>query len=365
MSRYRWRERPDIVAKLVDSASIKSWSSMDLVLKPNESVTIVSNGKIQDTLSETNLRNYAGGWPKWIASKIGLGASDHKMLFALNGPMDLLFLVDGQLSCGTKVKGMVDLRVKISRDDSPRLLNVFASGPRVIDRAYLVQMYSRELSERVVAPLLSGYDANSIRSAGFLEDFEMRARSEMRSSLSLAGLSLMRAFITMNETDVDRLNAYRHMVETQDEVKQVDTDSELAGIERAREITLARIEMENDATKAKARGETEAAMEAEVLELRKKEAEWEAIRHHEDESSKIRLSEKEAKLNMAMDAFQTVQAAKEKRLRLEAELVRERQAQSDTLQKEIMEMAAGNQALTPEVMVEFLRQQTNQKEADK
>ena len=50
---------------------------------------------------------------------------------------------------------------------------------------------------------------------------------------------------------------------------------------------------------------------------------------------------------------------------MQAKLNGERQEQTDGMQREMMQMAAEKAVLTPEVMLEFLKQQTKQKEADK
>lgn len=366
MTRYRWRTKPQVLATLVDTGGIKSWAAKDVVLKPNESVTIIANGKVQDTLSETVLRSYTGGWTRWIGGKLGLGSSDHKLLFTMTGPFDLLFRVKGQLADGSTVSGVADLRLQLNRDDTPKLLNVFVNGPRLIDREYVVKMYRQELVDRVMRPLFARFnDGTSIRTSDFQEAFEMACRTEMRASLGLAGITLLKAFITVDETDVERLAEYRNKIETAEAHKKVDSDAVLAGIERQREATLARIALQADVAKAKARGEVEAALELELKELRKREAALSVKADHEREMSDVRTAEKAKQMEIAMDAFEQVQARKRERMKLQAELNESRQAQSDNMQKEVLGMAAESGAMSPEVVMEFLKQQTKQKEADK
>ena len=93
MAQMRWRDSPDIVARMIDSGSIQSWSAKDIVLKPNETCVIMADGKVQDILSETVLKNYVGGFSRWLGSKMGLGSRDHKLIFAMTGPLDVLMLV--------------------------------------------------------------------------------------------------------------------------------------------------------------------------------------------------------------------------------------------------------------------------------
>ncbi len=66
-----------------------------------------------------------------------------------------------------------------------------------------------------------------------------------------------------------------------------------------------------------------------------------------------------------MAAFTVFQQKKQERLRMKAKLNGERQEQTNGMQRVMMQMAAEKAVLTPEVMLEFLKQQTKQKEADK
>jgi phage shock protein A len=128
---------------------------------------------------------------------------------------------------------------------------------------------------------------------------------------------------------------------------------------------LARIEMESDIASVKARGEVAAELEHELKNLRKHEESLRVEREHAQGMADIRVGEQDVKLQSAMAAFEVVQQKKQERMRLQAELNTERQAQTDDMQKEILDMAAEHSALTPEVMLEFLKQQTAQKVADK
>jgi hypothetical protein len=187
----------------------------------------------------------------------------------------------------------------------------------------------------------------------------------MRGSFGLAGLTLLKAYCTVNQTDVERLAAYQHQAQLAQDSRQVDADASLAQLERARAATLARIEMENDIAHAQARGKAARKLEHELKNLRKHEASLHAEREHAQGMADVRVGEQEAELQSAMVAFTVVQQKKQERLRMQAKLNGERQEQTDGMQREMMQIAAENAVLTPEVMLEFLKQQTAQKVADK
>ena len=48
MAIHRWRESPEVIARMIDSGSIQSWSAKNIILKPNETCAIMADGKIQD-----------------------------------------------------------------------------------------------------------------------------------------------------------------------------------------------------------------------------------------------------------------------------------------------------------------------------
>ena len=57
MSNYRWRDSPDIIARLVNADKIKTMSTQQVLLKPNEACAMIIDGRIGDILTETLLKN--------------------------------------------------------------------------------------------------------------------------------------------------------------------------------------------------------------------------------------------------------------------------------------------------------------------
>ena len=365
MATHRWRDSPEIIARMIDSGSIQSWSAKNIVLKPNETCVIMSDGKIQDILSETVLKNYVGGFTRWLGSKMGMGSRDHKMIFAMTGPFDLLFKMEGSTADGAKINGMLNMRLQIQRDNVPKLLNIFANSGRELNRGFFVKMYESEIMSRVVIPLLSKQaDINAVRSPDFADMIEMAVRAEMRGSFDQYGITMLRAFAVVNETDLEKLQAFKQQTQVLTDRADLINETSLAAIDRQQSLTLARIEAEANVAKAKARGQVEAALETELLELRKQEAEWAAERHDMAERQDIQLDGKQRKMDIAMNAFEQVQAAKRARMGQQSDANLARQQHTDDVQREMMQMAADNGALTPEVMQTFLEQQSAQKGHD-
>ena len=362
MVQHRWRESPDVIARMIDSGSIQSWSARNIVLKPNETCVVMADGKIQDVLSETVLKNYVGGFTRWLGSKLGVGSSDHKLIFAMTGPFDLLFKMEGATADGGRINGMLNMRLQIQRDHVPKLVNIFTSSGRELNRGFFVKMYESEIVNRVIAPLLSKQaDINDVRSPEFADLIEMAVRAEMRGSFEQYGITMLRAFAVVNETDLEKLQAYTQQTKVMAARADLVNETALDAIDRQQSLTLARIEAEANIAKAKARGEVEVTLESELLELRKQEAEWEAERHDLSERQDIELSGKQRKMDIAMNAFEQVQAAKRARMNQESVADLTKQQKTDDLHRDMMEMAAEKGVLTPEVMQTFLEQQSAQK----
>ena len=88
MSSYKWRDNPEIIARLVNAGNIQTFSTQEVLLKPNEACAMIIDGRIGDILTETLLKNMAGGFSRWVGDKLGVTANDRRLLFAMTGPMD-------------------------------------------------------------------------------------------------------------------------------------------------------------------------------------------------------------------------------------------------------------------------------------
>lgn len=365
MSNYRWRDSPDTISRLVNANDIQTFANQQVMLKPNEVCVLIIDGKIGDILTETHLKSMAGGFSRWLGDKVGLTASDRRLLFAMSGPMDYWVPFEGQLSNGEAAKGFANLRLKMNTEDVPKLLNYFANNAPVLDRNGLINIIRNEVIARVVTPCLASCSsAADLRGAAFLEQFEMTAEIEMRNLLANLGFTLLKSFPITNPTDMEMVQRHRATVEAQTTGTQVNTDAQIAHYAQTEAITLARIQMENNVKRAHAKGQVTIELEHDLKGLRAEEARWDAELNRDKGQMNLRVDEADAKAKRAMDMFSQVQARKADRVQNQNEFQNQRMAAQNELQSKMMEMAADHGALTPEVMAEFLRQQTAQKAVD-
>jgi len=373
---YRWRDRPDIVARLVNADNIQTFTSRNVVLKPNEACALVIDGKIGDIVHDTILKNIGGGFARWLGDRAGMTATDRRLLFAMTGPMDIWVPFEGNLSNGEKVSGYGNLRMKINSDDLPKLLNIFANSAPILDREGLVNIVRTEFISRVVTPALAACSsAADLRNNDFLEIWEMRSEVEMRPLLSQMGVGLLKAFPVTEKTDMEKVEQLKAELAAAAAEEGAKTEHHLEQLANREAATMRRIEMETNVARARAAGQVAIELETELKALRAQEAHWEAelkrdtaqqqlAQQEREHAAQVRTEEADAKANRAMELFEQVQARKRERTAQQFDQQNQRMDKQNELQMQMMQFAAENEALTPEVMQEFLKQQTAQKAVD-
>ena len=363
--RYRWRDSPNILAKLVDANNLNTWKKQEVVLKPNEACMFLVDGRIGDILTEKVVNNLAGGFSRFIGDMMGVTAKDRRLLFAMTGPADISIPFSGNLPNGATATGFANIRVQLRNEDIPKLLNMFANSAPMLDRKRLAEVLHNELMMRVINPSLAECSDDSVlRTSAFQEKFEMRAEVELRSTLSTLGFTMLKAFITTNQTDNEKIAQLQSQLSTATNTEGAHAEALMERIAIREAATLRRIECEVNVAKAEAAGKVAVELQSELKDLLKQEAYWEAELKRDEGQLNLRMKESTHKTEQAMAMFEQVQSNKRERIKQQMDHQNQRMDKQNDLQVKMMEMAAQNDALTPEVMQEFLRQQTAQKAVD-
>lgn len=364
-NRYRWRDNPNILARLIDANNLNTWKAQEVVLKPNEACAFIVDGRIGDILTEKVVSNIAGGFNRFIGDMMGVTAKDRRLLFAMTGPADISIPFSGNLPSGSKVNGFANIRVQLRSEDIPKLLNMFANSAPLLDRKRLAEVLHNELMMRVINPSLAECsDEAMLRQSAFQDKFEMRTEVELRPTLSTLGFTILKAFITSNQTDNEKITQLQSELAAATNTEGAHAEALMERIAIREAATLRRIECEVNIAKAEAAGKVSVELQSELKELRKQEAHWEAELKRDEGRANLRMKESSHKTEQAMALFEQVQAKKRERVAQQMEHQNQRMDKQNDLQMKMMEMAANNDALTPEVMQEFLRQQTAQKAVD-
>ena len=364
-NRYRWRDNPNILARLIDANNLNTWKAQEVVLKPNEACAFIVDGRVGDILTEKVVSNIAGGFNRFIGDMMGVTAKDRRLLFAMTGPADISIPFTGNLPNGSKVNGFANIRVQLRSEDIPKLLNMFANNAPLLDRKRLAELLHNELMMRVINPSLAECsDEAMLRHSAFQDRFEMRTEVELRPTLSTLGFTILKAFITSNQTDNEKIIQLQSELAAATNTEGAHGEALMERITIREAATLRRIECEVNIAKAEAAGKVSVELQSELKELRKQEAKWKAELKRDEGKANLRMKESSHKTEQAMALFEQVQAKKRARVAQQMEHQNQRMDKQNDLQMKMMEMAANNDVLTPEVMKEFLRQQTAQKAVD-
>jgi hypothetical protein len=376
MADYRWRDEPNIIARLVNADKIKTFSTQQVILKPNEAMAMIMDGRIGDILSETVVKNLAGGLGRWFGEQMGVTATDRRLLFAMTGPMDYMVPFEAAMSDGQMAKGHANLRLKIAKDDLPKLLNIFANRAPTLRRNDVTAIIQTELLNKVIQPCVAACNGtDDLRGSLFQERLEMTAEMEMRNLLSNMGFTLLKAFAITNPTDMELVDQHRARQAAIAAGESVNAEHAAHMFHQQEISALARIEMEVGIARAKAAGKVTVEMESELKDLRKREEHWQAEFKRDKALQDLELEKvetlhgldqdkKQAKVDQAMAMFEQVQAKKTARVGQMQDHQNQRMDSQNDMQMKMMEMAKEAGALTPEVMQEFFKQQTAQKAID-
>ncbi|MGY8669865.1 MAG: hypothetical protein ACKVJ7_02310 [Candidatus Poseidoniales archaeon] len=376
MADYRWRDEPNIIARLVNADKIKTFSTQQVIIKPNEAMAMIMDGRIGDILSETVVKNLAGGFGRWFGEQMGVTATDRRLLFAMTGPMDYMVPFEAAMSDGQMAKGHANLRLKIAKDDLPKLLNIFANRAPILRRNDVTAIIQTELLNKVIQPCVAACNGtDDLRGSLFQERLEMTAEMEMRNLLSNMGFTLLKAFAITNPTDMELVDQHRARQAAIAAGESVNAEHAAHMFHQQEISALARIEMEVSIARAQAAGKVTVEMESELKDLRKREAHWQAEFKRDKALQDLELEKvetlhgldqdkKQAKVDQAMAMFEQVQAKKTARVGQMQDHQNQRMDHQNDMQMKMMEMAKEAGALTPEVMQEFFKQQTAQKAID-
>ena len=123
MTIYRWRDRQDIIARLLDEHDIPGILKRDVVLNPGEAAMVIVKGKIQDVVTQTELKKIGGGFINWL-----------KRVFDVESWVQLLFMVTTPIQCEiplsytTKdyhpMKGTAVIRFQMATSDAAKIINL-------------------------------------------------------------------------------------------------------------------------------------------------------------------------------------------------------------------------------------------------
>lgn len=402
---FRWRDSPAVIARYIHDRDVPNGSM--ITLKPNEACVVVEDGKIAGVATQQHMEvNPKAG----ILSRVfGRGNPKRTFLFAFLGPHDLLLRLNTQTADGQPAIGMLNLRLTITREQAPKLLQLPAKGKMEITTGTLVDALEKEIQANL-NPMIQGQTLESLRTVETTEELLAELRVSMRATVTSFGFTFDNVFVNWDQTEAEQLLKMSVELENLvmrntiiDEKEATEMERILSHHMRKAELQARlnmtgvsaqeRAKVELELAKVKSSGELEMARWNQLNQLHS--AQHDARRgqeltdaHHDVEVTHIKLegerevsqfqderadaeldrklAEKRGKAEVAMDLFADVQARKKERMALEAEREQARLESSRTGSDKILDALAEIAKSTDdsEVAKEALRQLGDLRKSD-
>jgi len=402
---FRWRNSPAVIARYIHDRDVPDGSMV--TLKPNEACVVVEDGKIAGVATQQHMEvNPKAGI---LSRMFGRGNPKRTFLFVFLGPHDLLLRINTQTSDGQPAVGMLNLRLSITREQAPKLLQLPAKGEMEITTGSLVDALEKEIQANL-NPMIQGNTLESLRSPEVTDDLLAELRVSMRATVSSFGLTFDNVFVSWNQTEAEQLFKMKAELENLVLRNSIMEEKEATEMERILSHNMRRAELQARLNMAGIVAEERAKIELELAKVQSsgelEMARWNQINqlqtaqqderrsqelreaHHDADLSRINLeaerqasqfeaekadaqiernlTEERGQAEIAMDLFAQVQDRKERRLAKEAEREQARldssRAGSDKLVDTIAEIAKSSK--DSEVHKETVRQLGEMRKSD-
>jgi hypothetical protein len=366
----------------MDEREIPGVLKRDVVLNPGEAAMIISHGKITEVATQTELKDIGGGFVNWL-----------KRVTDIDSAVQLLFMVTTPIQCeiplaySTKdyqtMKGTAIVRFQLATSDAQKIINLIKKDTYMTISG-LEDRIKSELFAMVFSNVIAKHESSEFHgNIEIQKEMEGTATVELRKTLSLWGLNLIKMFTVWEENAFDELMKYKADLAIYDaeqdsyhqsmmknlrkeheydlQINEYQWDLNLGDVKGEERITTERFlaDLERD----KAKFNENIRREREQIELSKEERE--AVLETDKERMNMELERDREEMDVTMDAFDRVQEAKRERMQMDQDFkTKQMETQTKTTEK-IMEKALETGAADSEAVQEMMRQQTMQKMADR
>jgi len=316
MKPFQWRTHPDIIARFVKTQEIATWRKCDIILKPNEVMGVMQDGKIVNTYTEQKVKAAVGGLGRKLfrtAEKM-----DERYLFAIGTPFQVPIPFKVQSSDQLEISGVTTIEYQLQLDDVVKLINLFAarkieqpkdSGPGILlTRNAIGDMLYQEFFARVYQEVLGNIELSQLRADPNTQtNLAAALDSEMRRTTNEIGLTYRTSHTVFDPNAHDEVQKYKGKFNL-DQVKLgVDQEAELLVLEREYELLSQEIELGAQCTLAAVKGEG-------AVELEKRRNDIRIQREQAEADFDINVREQQNALEVEREQWELEQAAADKEL---------------------------------------------------
>ena len=382
MTIYRWRDMRDVIARFVSEHDIPGILKRDIVLNPGEAAMVVVKGKIQDVVTQTELKDIGGGFINWFKRAVGM-ESAVQLLFMVTTPIQLEIPLEYTTKDYQPMKGTGMIRFQLSTTEAQKIVNLIQRD-QVLTLSGLEEKIKDEIFAMVFSNVIAKHDSAEFHgNIEIQKEMEVTASVELRKTLGLWGLNLIKMFSVWQENAYDELMKYKAELRIFDGEQDAYHQSMLSNINRQHEYELQVQEAEWDLRLGDVKGEERITTERFLANLERNRAQFnEDIRREREkievdkerrkshletdkERMDLEMERDREEMDIAMDSFERVQAAKRERMKLDQDFkTKQMETQTSSMEK-LMNKALETGAADSESLQEMMRQQTMQKMADR
>jgi len=236
---WRWKEydpqaaefSAEVVARIINKADIHGVMASDVIINPGEAVVYIRDGKIEDVMTQTRLKDVGGGFWNWMNQKLDRG-EDVQLLFLDTAPFDLEFPVNATSKDYIQMPGKQVIRVQLNADGAPKLINLMNRTQFFVDKAkeknFFMSLFRNDysrinrvlfksvlqgmLQDEVGATVLTN-EISKVNAADFRGNMEVQRQIETTATLELQKTFEMWGFQVIKCFTVWGKNAYDGMME--------------------------------------------------------------------------------------------------------------------------------------------------------
>lgn len=236
----KWRDFEGTVARLFEKTEIKGFTKKDIVLGPGETMIILEEGKINEIVTQTRLKDMGGGFRNWLGRKSGIG-KDVVYLFVDTHPFDVSTAFKGNTKDYVSIDGTINMKMQINTNDATKLLNFmrqyivpkykqkgiirkrqvfdgFDTEGTSLSKDDILEKLLPEMQAKVLDPVIGRHDAAEFHGeTRVAKDIQTEAMIQLRKSLGLWGILLQDLYAGFGKTDHDK---------TQEFVTQIDLEAQ-------------------------------------------------------------------------------------------------------------------------------------------
>ena len=391
---FRWRNNPAVLATYMLGKDVPE--KAEVILKPNEICVVLEDGKVVGSVSQQHLEvNPQVGL---IGKLFGRKTPNRAFMFCFSGPHEVMIQVQGQSSEGEEINCMVVLKLEISRESAPRLINFPARGINTIHSSDIASEFSSAVQSASME-FLKKVSKDDMKSTTSNDDLIFHIKSQLRTAFDEHGVLFLGAYIVWSasvaeqrlkrEQELERIAVEKdhlserqelelnHLVQSEQRRHELKARMALVGIqaqekanmnnelERIRNSGIIDFETWNQANRVQV-AQNQSRREQAIQDA---QAGVEVAKLNADikrEEVAVDLEVNEHKTKQAMDMFEQVQARKRERMQLKSEQEQQRldsHAKGSEKTIEVLENIAAS-STDPMVQMEALKQLAELRKAD-